>query len=411
MRWLLIAALIATSLAGCTDDPSTEGDPTEPTPGGVPDTGGYNFTGLPEVITGMEFLSSAETTAVDGLWLHDDKAYLSGPGAGLRIFDISDPANPIVLANQTADVGNSRDVDIMVHPNGRTYAVLSSGAVDLVDVTDPTNPFLVSSPGSGSHNMAVVPNSTIVYNSLSINTDLGVAHGTPETGKIQIVDFADPEAPIVKEFFFPAVIQTPMGVPKVVASTTCHDITFHAGRQLGYCAGVSDTQIWDIADPWNPKIIQVIDWPGINIHHGVWATLDGNMLILGDEVAGVAAPVPGCGNEMPTSALWFIDVTNIETPTPLGYYQVSHDAVGASAEEGRPIYCSTHFGTLVEDRPMMVMGHYSAGTALIDFSDPANAREVALYTATGTNTWEARYYKGHVYTGDTGLGMEILELI
>ena len=59
----------------------------------------------------------------------------------------------------------------------------------------------------------------------------------------------------------------------------------------------------------------------------------------------------------------------------------------------------------------MVMGHYTAGTSLIDFSALPIVREVDLYTASGTNTWEARYYNGHVYTGDTGRGMEILRIV
>lgn len=415
-----MTALLMTTFAGCLDNAPATGDSN-----GEDEAVREPFVGmLPDTITGMEYKTSTENTAgANGIWLHEDYAFVSGSGAGLRIVDIRDPMNPVTIVEGVENVGGSRDVDIMVHPNGRTYAALSSGAVDLVDVTNITNPFLVnqrfdatgdfngSGVGGNSHNMAVVPNTTIVYNSHSINSDLGVAHARPETGKIQIIDFADPESPVLKDFFFPAVIQTPAGVPKAARATTCHDITFHEGRGLAYCAGVTETQVWDISDPWNPVIIQVIDWPGTNIHHGVWATLDGNMLILGDEIAGVAAPVPGCGNDAPTSALWFFDVTDIETPLPLGYYQVSHDAAAASAEEGSPQYCSTHFGTLVGDRPMMVMGHYSAGTALIDFSDPANAKEVALYTAPGTNTWESRYYKGHVYTGDSGRGMEILELV
>ena len=408
---LAVATFVALAMAGCIDEEpttTTDDQPVEPQPE-------MNLTALPDTITGFQYVGLGHEIGVSGLWLHDNKAYLSG-SPGLRIIDISDPANPVTLSNETGDVAGTRDVDILEHPDGRTYALLAHGGarISLVDVSDPSFPVLVTTVEhiGSAHNLAVVPNTTIVYNSISINTNLGPAAGqVGAVGKIDIIDFADAENPVVKEFWFPAVVQTPMGVPKVVASTTCHDITFHEGRQLGYCAGVTDTQIWDISDPWNPVIIQVIDWPLVNIHHAVWATQDGNMLILGDEIAGVAAPVPGCGHDMPTSALWFIDVTNIEVPTPVGYYQVSHSAVGASAEAGFPQYCSTHFGTLIEDRPLLTMGHYTAGTSLVDFSDPANPREVDLYTAPGTNTWEARYYNGHVYTGDTGRGMEILRIV
>ncbi|MGB1586975.1 MAG: LVIVD repeat-containing protein [Thermoplasmatota archaeon] len=406
--FFLVAAFLTLGLSGCVDESSEPAAGNEPEPT-QPEIDAY---ALPDTVTGFNYVGLGDPNATSGLWLHGNYAYLSG-GVGLRIVDISDPTNPVLVASDIEGTTGSRDVDILEHPNGRLYAALAHGGarMTLVDVTDPTFPLVVSEVTNigAAHNLAVVPNTTIVYNSISINTNVAGDVGT--LGKIDIIDFADPENPVVKEFWFPAAITTPGGVPKVVVSTTCHDITFHAGRELAYCAGVTDTQIWSISDPWNPEIIQVIDWPLVNIHHAVWATQDGDMLILGDEIAGVAAPVPGCGNSMPTSALWFIDVSNLEVPTPVGYYQVSHDAISASVEAGGPQYCSTHFGTLVEDRPLLVMGHYTAGTSLVDFSDPANAVEVDLYTAAGTNTWEARYHNGHVYTGDTGRGMEILRIV
>ncbi len=424
----MVAALATLGLAGCFSEDDSTPDagemPTDPAPS-LP-----RFM-LPESITGMEFTALVDENSTSGIWLHEGHAYLSG-ASGLRIFNIANPEQPVLVAADIENTTGTRDVDILEHPNGRTYAVLAHGGARMtfVDVTDPRTPVVVQQVTNigSAHNIAVVPNSTIVYNSISLNTghvgDVLGGAAPPGAGWIDVVDVADMDAPQVKRFVFPPVITTPAGAPKAVSSVSCHDMTFHVGRQLGYCAGITDTQIWDISDPWNPAIIQVIDWPAVNIHHGVWATQDGDMLILGDELVGVigvggniqgtgspAVYTPGCGNNMPTSALWFFDVSNIETPLPVGYYQVSHDAIGASVEGGELQYCSTHFGTLIEDRPMMAIGLYTAGTALIDFTDPQNVVEVDLYTQPGTNTWEARYYNGHVYTGDTGRGMEILRLV
>ena len=83
-----------------------------------------------------------------------------------------------------------------------------------------------------------------------------------------------------------------------------------------------------------------------------------------------------------------------------------------SLEEGDTSLCTTHFGTLVEDRDLMVMGWYTAGVVLIDFSDSLLPTQVDHYRPAGDmNVWEARYYKGHVYTGDTQRGMDILEIV
>lgn len=416
LRTLLLAGLLTSlMLAGCLDDAETDPQVTGNPPG--PWVGALNTT-APEVLTGLEMvtqtlLDGEPLGPADGVWIHNDMAYLSGP-PGLRIVDIRDPANPVVLHEGVEDT-SSRDVDILEHPDGRTYAVLTSGGVKLVDVTDPTTAHVVSVAAISSHNMAVVPNTTIVYNSISINTDLaGEAGGL---GKIDIVDFADPEHPEVHEFWFPAVIQTRAGVPRAVASTTCHDITFNEDRQRAYCAGVTDTQIWDISTPLQPTIIQVIDYPLVNIHHGVWDARDGDLLILGDEFAGAAAG-PMCSSTMqyPTSALWFFDISDIETPTPVDYFQVEWDSI--SGESQNTALCTTHFGTLVAGHEAMVMGWYSAGSVLVDFGgvqfDPdfGGARQIDHFRPDGdVNTWEAREYKGHIFTGDTQRGMDILRII
>lgn len=399
MRAWPVVFLMVLPLAGCLDatgpGEGPDADPVAPDPG------------VPGTVGSMEFLGNAHEAATTGIWLHDDKAYLSGTGVGLRIIDITTPGEPVVLAEEVADVGNSRDVEVFVHPDGRTYAALSAGGVDLVDVTDPTAPVLVSSAGPASHNMAVVPGTAVVYNSRSVSAHVP-APG--DTGQMDIIDFTDPADPVVTVFGFPAVIIDPMGKPRPVLSTTCHDITFNAGLQRAYCAGVTDTTIWDVSDPLEPVIIQVIDWPGTNIHHAAWDAHNGTMLVLGDEFGGVIASPP-CSSTVrdPTSALWFFDISDLGNPVPVGYFQIEHDQVDQE-DPGPWPYCSTHFGEVIEDR-YIVMGWYSAGTVLIDFEDPANAKQVAHHYRAGTSTWEARYHKGHIYTGDTGLGMDVLRLV
>ncbi len=413
---LLTAALVSLTLAGCLDDSNGNDDK----PGNNPGTGDQRpilNTKAPEVINGLELLgqttlNGTPLSGVDGLWLHNDYAYLSGP-AGLRIVDISDPENPMVVHEGVEDTG-SRDADIMEHPNGHTYAVLSAGGVKLVDVTEPSTATVVSTASVASHNMAVVPNTTIVYNSRSISAHIP---GIGETGQVDLIDFADPENPVVKVFPFPAVITTPAGVPRTVQSTTCHDITFNAELARAYCGGVTDTTIWDITDPWNPVIIQVIDYPLVNIHHGVWDARNGSLLILGDEFAGaIAGPLCSSVVDYPTSALWFFDISDIESPTPVDYFQVEWDSITPEAQNTS--LCTTHFGTLIEGHDAMVMGWYAAGSVMVDFSgvqlDPnfGGASQIDHFRPDGTvNTWEAREYKGHIFTGDTARGMDILRII
>lgn len=413
--WLLVGLMLSLAFAGCVDDAGdgdgngdggdgADPDYTEMVDDSHVNGGPRGF--LPDPVTGMEYVTTAVEGNARGIWVNDDLAYVSGT-PGLRIVDVSDPAEPVILAQDVLDTdgGGSRDIDFLDHPNGRHYAVMSRGGVVLVDVTDPTDPFVVSEAEVASHNMAVVPGTTIVYNSRSISTHTPTP-GT--TGQVDIVDFADPENPEVTVFAFPAVIQTPMGIPKAVGATTCHDITFSIteDHQWAYCAGVTETHIWDINDPAAPEIIQVIDWPGNQIHHGAWGARDGDILIIGDEFAGAAAGVCTVAQD-PYAALWFFDVSDIETPIPLGYHRVDYTSIDAPTE-----LCTTHFGTLVEDRDMFVLGWYTGGVTLIDFSDPAAPVEVDSYRPDGAfSVWDARYYKGHVYTGDSARGVDVLRII
>lgn len=410
MRLLAASLTVLALLSGCL---SGGGDGAS---GGV-DEPASPWTGEstqgPDAITGMEWLVQANTNRTTGIWVADGIAYLSG-GVGLRILDVSDPAAPILLAEEVEETDGTRDVQAFVHPNGRHYAALarSGSQIVLIDVEDPTAPSFVSSVElPGYHTLMVIPGTAVIYNSRSISTH---APGTGETGQIDIIDFTDPANPVVHLYAFPAVAMTVGGVPRPVVSTTCHEMTANAELKRAYCAGVTDTMVWDVSDPLDPVILQVIDYPLVNIHHSVYDAWNGTLLIIGDEFAGAAAG-PVCSDTVPTptSAVWFFDISDLMTPVPLGYFQIDYDAIVGPLGEGQtPVYCSTHLGDVLHGRDLLVLGWYSAGTVLIDFSDPSVPFAVDHYRADGpSSTWEARFWNGHVFTGDTQRGMDILKLV
>lgn len=405
----LVLLLLAGAFAGCLSDAGEDHGPAAPEGPRMPeDTQG------PDTITGFEWVAQPNTNGTTGIWVADGLAYLSG-GVGLRILDVRDPERAVLLAEEVANTTGTRDVQAFLHPNGRHYAVMAKGgigAVTLVDVEDPRSPFVVSEADlPGSHTIMVIPGTAVVYNSRSISTHVP---GAGETGQIDLIDFTDPENPVVHLYPFPAVAMTLGGVPRPVVSTTCHEMTANAELARAYCAGVTDTMVWDVSDPLAPVILQVIDYPLVNIHHSVYDARNGTLLIIGDEFAGVLAPTPMCSDTVPypTSAVWFFDISDLATPLPLGYFQVDHDAIAATAESGSPQYCSTHLGDVLHGRDLLALGWYTAGTVLIDFSDPANPVAVDHWRADGpTSTWEARFWDGHVFTGDTQRGMDILRLV
>lgn len=406
MRAMILVSLLAVAaLAGCLDNGDVDSDTSSNTSSGP--AGAFPHFQLPDTISDLEPVAQVDQGGAAGLWVADGLAYLSG-GVGLRIVDVTDPANPVVLASEVEGTTGSRDVDLL-YQDGRTYAIMahSAAGISVTDVTDPANPepvTTVTNIGS-AHNLAVVPGTSVVYNSRSISTHVPQPGAT---GEIDIIDFTDMSNPQVSVFHFPAVAMTVGGVPRAVAATTCHDVTFEIQLNRAYCAGVTDSMIWDVTDPLNIEILQVIDWPGNNIHHGLWGVQNGSILIIGDEFAGAAGgPICTPLEVQPYAALWFFDISNLATPIPLGSYQVPYDGLLA----GDSALCTTHFGTPIEDSDYFVIGWYTAGTTIVDYSNPAAPTTAAQWhPGSNTNTWESRYWNGHIFTGDTVRGMDVLAI-
>lgn len=385
---LISSAFVLAAFAGCIGD-----DPVDTT--GVDDAA-IGVTPedwrrpLPEPVAGLEFLTSAtDVGGGSGIFLHGNHAYVSS-SAGLHVVNVSDPTAPWLEGHLDE---SSRDVDVFVHPDGRTYAALASGDVDIVDVTDPANPVLVGShPTEGAvHNIGVAPNTTVLYNSRSLD-----APG------VDILDLADPAKPELVQVF---------------GDLTCHDVTFVESRARAYCAGVRETQIWDISDPRAPTLVTRIHNPAIQIHHAATPAHEGDLLIIGDEFAGStpaaagcfaandALPVPGTQSD-PIGALWFYDTSDETLPVPIGYL-----AVPLPADNVPPTPCTAHFGNVVYDgdeaRDLLIYGWRAAGTHLIDFADPSAPVLMDTYQ-NGGDTWEARSYNGYVFTGHSDFGLEVL---
>nr|MDQ3957383.1 hypothetical protein [Actinomycetota bacterium] len=95
-------------------------------------------------------------------------------------------------------------------------------------------------------------------------------------------------------------------------------------------------------------------------------------------------------------------------------------ALPETAEEAGYLACTTHNLNIL---PMKHEGHYvaavgyrNAGMSVVDFSDPANAQEIAYYLQLNDgmipDVWSAYWYNGRIYTNDNGAyrGVSVYEL-
>lgn len=384
---------------------------------------------LPDPLAGLELLSRSEgAEGTQGIGVFGPLAVAGGNP--LQVIDISDVTNPHVVG-ELPDVP-VRDADFILYPDGRLVVVTTGGGSQLffVDITDATEPELVGQLQTphNNHNLAVVPGTPIVFNSPSNGNGESIDPvglvGNPLSDGIAYTDIIDASVP-----------SDPVLVREWQNGYGCHDITFYMspaeGKYRGYCAGIEALQIWNLTDATDPSVINTWGWPALGIHdagslslasfaHLAMPNHDASLLILGDETGGGAAPGCDFSTQTPTGQtvtgplgnLWFYDITDEMNPILKG-------SVSPSAYEQRGS-CTAHFGKVIEDTNHAVVGFYSAGVVLVDFTDPQNPYIKDRYEqplpipgqeGQGAGTiWDVWYHSGYLVTGDMTNGVDILNL-
>ncbi len=397
-------------------------------------------TALPEHISALTHIVQAEgVTSGAGIAVFGSLVVVPGFGADTSVVDISDPAHPKLLSQFKPQEGLSthRGAAFIPYPTGQLVVVISTGAgIDVWDLTEPVTPkprpFLLMNrtDGStiGSHKVGVIPGTPIVVNAASD----GGARSAPEasTGVTQMWDLSNP--------------QDPFRLPDFQNGYSCHHVYFwnnpEEGKFRGVCAGVQYTQIWDTADPYNPSVVvsvpfgtggtpadvAAVQFSG-GLSHYAGLSLDGKVLIMGDESGGGSTP-PGCtvradtpvgGISPPIGAVWFYDVSDETSPRLLSWISASQlEKMGMEDDpQGlAPRSCTAHHGRLVpiEGRDVLAMSFYGSGVVVIDFTavrgEGNNFPTVVAQYADHSDTWETWYYQGYLFTGDLTRGMDVLSL-
>ena len=191
----------------------------------------------------------------------------------------------------------------------------------------------------------------------------------------------------------------------------CHDTTVFPKKDLAIAACLGVWLTLDITHPARPKTLAETRNEEIELDHSSAITWDGKVAIIGDEHAG-AAGGGGCSpdSSSPVGAMWFYDISNPKAPELLGSHSLPRVPVVDTPEDAQRFRCTTHNFNIVPMKDpkkyVAVASYYSGGIAAIDFSDPANPKEIAHYMGEeeGVNpdTWAAYWYNGRIYTNDHG---------
>lgn len=348
------------------------------------------------------------------------------PG-GFRIVDIQDPQRPFEVG-QFVCPGPQNDVSVykklvfvsvdsprandQCGAGGNTAGAVAGTAwegIRVVDISDPQNPHQIKPvyTDCGSHTHTIVPDRrkgrVLVYSLSYPLSPQGMKCNPATHRKFSVVSVPLRNTQAAK------VISTPDVSPAI----GCHDVTVYPKIDLAAAACLTESQMWDISDPANPKILSHIRNPAINIHHSSTFSWDGKTAVFGDELAGAEA-TPGCpegaDKHMPLGAMWFYDVSDPANPVLKGSYKIPQG-------EGDSLLCTAHnFNTvpLRSTRDVLVSGWYNGGTTVVDFTDPSDAQQLGFYIAHGptqssgtatrpdttirATSWSSYFYNGRIYS-------------
>lgn len=286
--------------------------------------------------------------------------------------------------------------------------------VRILDISDPTKPVQVNfvETPCGSHTHVINPqgDKIVVYvQSYPLGAQTASCNVASHR-KVSVVE-VPVKAPEKAEI---------VGSLDVSPEIGCHDVTIFPKKKLAAAACISETQIWDLTDPAKPVIVSRIYNPSIGIHHGTSLTWDEKYLAIADEFAGSITGECAGHQRSPAGAMWFYDITDPTKPELAGYYNIPRRSNPETANEVAYMACTTHNFNIVPMKDpakyIAVAGYRSAGLSVVDFSDPANPKEIGFYLQLDEgeipDLWSGYWYNGRIYTNDNGdnRGLSVYEM-
>jgi hypothetical protein len=192
----------------------------------------------------------------------------------------------------------------------------------------------------------------------------------------------------------------------------CHDITVYpaVGLAGGACGGYGF--LLDIRDVAHPKRIGAVADSNFSYWHSATFNNDGTKLLFSDEWGGGGQPK--CrASDKPQWGADAIFTVDGNTLTFRSYYKML-------APQTPLENCVAHNGSLipVPGRDLMVQSWYQGGVSLFDWTDPAHPREIGFFDrgpVDGTKmgdggTWSAYWYNGYIYSSEIARGLDVFEL-
>jgi len=383
-----------------------------------------------------------------------------GNFAGFSIWDVSNPAHPTMVSvvpcitsqGDPSIVGNL--LFLSAEGGGNRNDCAKGGVQDpadamagvrIFDVSNPAAPRLVKNVQTckGSHTHTVIPHPSdkgIIYIYVSGSSGAreamaGCVNGTdPADEKNSLfrldvikVPLANPEQ---AEVVTGARIFTGLSGParrggRDAAQTgprNCHDVTAYPA--MGLLAGACGSYgiLVDVSNPERPVRLDAVSDTNFSLWHTAVFSNDGKKVLFTDEWGGGTGPMCQATSMMEMGGNTTLSIGADRKLKQHAYFKIP---TGQAANEN----CVSHNGSLipVPGRDIAVQGWYQGGVNVVDFTDPDKPFEVAFFdrgpidappvagaprrSPTIGGSWGAYWYNGLVISSEMARGLDILEMV
>jgi hypothetical protein len=392
-----------------------------------------------------------------------NRAY-AGNYDGFRIFDIANPATPVLLSDFKCHGPQNDPVvwgNLLFLAIDRTQSGPQCGSTDVAhgdpngwegvrvfDVSNPRSPRQLGAvyTDCGAHTITLYPKNPaqiLLYVSsypLRPGPTCGPVNGPPAGNsplheKISVIRVPVNNPGAAKVIAQPRISYpgdpdnkfTPSehgltGPDLLDGLTACHDIAVFVELRLAAAACAEQAQLWRIKPNGIPDTEHPVwvyddntdtDGPGspgttgdvaVDFWHSATFSWDGKVVNFIDESFGEGCPTVtefSDGSENDTGRMFFLDTASGEK---LSHFMIPR----TETPEPGPTYCSAHVGFPVhtEDADLLVNAWYTGGADVIDFNDPENPFEATFFDAgngavAGSDNWTAYWYEGPGTGGST----------
>lgn len=319
---------------------------------------------------------------------------------GVRIFDISDIANPKQVAAVQSCRG-SHTHTLVIDPKDKDNVYIYISGTGKVR---PEEELAGCSGGEPDTN----PN-TALFRIDIIKVPL--AH--PEEAKIVSSPriFTDEKTGVINGLWKGG--NHGEGTQKTSITDQCHDITAYSalGLAAGACSG--NGILLDISDVAHPVRIAAVSDPNYSYWHSANFSNDGSKVLFTDEWGGGGQPRCRSTDPMNWGADAIFTLSNRKL-TLASYYKMP-------APQTETENCVAHNGSLVPipGRDIEVQAWYQGGISVVDFTDASHPYEIAYFDRgpidstkrTLGGMWSAYWYNGYIYGSEIARGVDVLKLV